>query len=355
MRIVHLGPGPFFRAHAAWYTEHAGDGASTASEDRWGIAAACSAGAGPLEALGPQDGLYSLRITPDRPEEGAEGDLEVVQAVSLVLGPADRLEIATRPEVAVVTVTVTEAGYDGPAMRALAGALRRRVESGAGPLACCSLDNLPDNGTVLASAIERSWPGLAGAGDLVTFPSSVVDRVTPRPSGTDRAEARESLGGLVDEAATVTERFAEWVVEDDFPGGRPAWERAGATLVAPGTGAITRYERRKLRLLNGGHTALAALGLPRGHRSVAEAYGDPAVRAMLEEVWREAQAVIGDEQEYLERTRSRFAASAYPLAQIAENAPAKVAVRLAPTVADAASRGGRAAATASVIRAALDN
>jgi fructuronate reductase len=328
IRIVHIGPGAFHRAHCAWYTEHAGD--------RWGIAAAGSRGADHLEALGPQDGLYSLV------ELGAgAAEFSVVQSIAAVAdasGPA-LAALVSSPDVAVVTLTITETGYraGSPVLGRLASALCDRLARSGGPIACCSLDNLSSNGAVLGSAIRPLVAGQAPAlldrfDADVSFPSSVVDRITPRPTESDRMLAERWLG-LADEAAVATEVYSEWVFEDCFPGGRPAWERAGAQPV----GDVGPFEERKLRLLNAGHSALAYLGAPRGARTVAEALGDTKVSEELQALWAEALPTLSPEaggERYCELVRQRFGEAGvdHGLAQIAEDGAAKLAVRVAPTM-----------------------
>ena len=113
--------------------------------------------------------------------------------------------------------------------------------------------------------------------DHVDFPSTMVDRIVPAATAGDRDTASRLIGAR-DEATVVAEPYRQWVLEDAFRGRRPAWEAAGAMLV-PDTGP---YEAMKLRLVNGGHSALAYLGLLRGHETVADAVADPELAAFLE-------------------------------------------------------------------------
>ena len=248
VRIVHLGVGNFFRAHQAWYTEHAADAAE------WGIAAFTGRSAAIADALRPQDGLYTL-IT-----RTAEGDeFEVISSLSAVHA-ADEYEALLghfrSPELAIVTLTVTEAGYrrraDGsldqndPAVaadlaalrgsadapvatapaRIVAGLIARRA-AGVGPLAILPCDNLPGNGEALARVVGEFAvlidPSLtAWMFDNVAFGTTMVDRITPATTAEHRAAVRAALG--VNAAAPVpTEPFAEWVIQGEFPAGRPAW------------------------------------------------------------------------------------------------------------------------------------
>ena len=150
-----------------------------------------------------------------------------------------------------------------------------------------SCDNLPDNGRALRGAILIFAAALDD--DLARWldgelrcPSTMVDRIVPATTAAERAEVEAALG-LEDAWPVVTERFSQWVIEDDFPLGRPAWERGGAEIVAD----VTPYELMKLRTLNGAHSTLAYLGYLMGAETVADAMAEPdlaeLVRAMMVE------------------------------------------------------------------------
>jgi fructuronate reductase len=359
VRIVHLGVGSFARAHQAWYTAHAPDAAA------WGIVAFTGRRPDIAQALAPQDGLYTL-IT-----RSAEGDtFEVVPALSAVHASTDHgvyLGYLARAEVAVVTITVTEAGYllgpdghldagrdvvvaDVAALRAdpraavvslpaklVAGLLARRV-AGANALTVLSCDNLPENGAVtrtvvtdLAALVDPSL--LAWVEGQVDFATSMVDRITPATTDEDRALVREHQG-YVDADPVPTEPFSEWVVAGAFPAGRPRWEDAGATLVDD----VRPFEQRKLWLLNGAHSQLAYAGSIRGHTTIDEAVADPACRAEMELFWDEAARHLELTGEavsaYREALLSRFANARvrHRLAQIAADGSTKLKVRTLPVL-----------------------
>ncbi len=144
-----------------------------------------------------------------------------------------------------------------------------------------SCDNVELNGQVCAAAVaafaDRVDPALgAWIRSEVAFPSSMVDRITPATTAADRALVRERWG-LVDQAPVVAEPFRQWVVQDHFPAGRPAFQDVGAQVVDD----VRPYELMKLRLLNAGHQALAYAGALRGHRWVHEAVADPLVAGLL--------------------------------------------------------------------------
>lgn len=326
-RILHLGLGNFHRAHQAWYTELAVDRAE------WGIAAFSVRGPGLAERLTAQDGVYSLV------ERGAEAD-EVSVIGSLVeahSGESPRfVELLASPQTAVVTLAITEGGYafDGAttplALGRLARGLEERRRAGAGPIALVSCDNLPANAAVLRHALQRLDPALD---DTVSFVSTSVDRITPRLTEAELHQLRDA-SGWDDAAPVVAEPFTDWVLEGAFPGGRPQWETAGARFVDD----VEPFERRKLWLLNGAHTILAASGPGRGHQTVAAAFADPYCAALVIGFWDEAARHLTsdglDIPSYLEQLRQRFANPriAHRLTDIADQAPAKVRVRLLPVL-----------------------
>jgi fructuronate reductase len=282
VRLVHLGLGNFFRAHQAWYTDRSADAAD------WGIAAFTGRSAGLTDALAAQDGLYTL-VT-----RAADRDrFELVGSLSSIRAANDDeawLRCLRSPEVAAVTIKVTEAGYrDGPALGRLLAGLAARRDADAGPLALVPCDNLPGNGAVVEQLLrEKADPGLAAwLAESVSTVTTVVDRITPRTEPADLAiVARET--GLADRAPVVTEPFSEWILSGTFPGGRPRWEDAGATF----TDDIAPFEERKLWLLNGAHSLLAYAGSALGHTTVAEAVADDTCRGWVEQWWDEASQYV---------------------------------------------------------------
>ncbi|PSK96115.1 fructuronate reductase [Haloactinopolyspora alba] len=359
IRIAHLGLGNFFRAHQAWYTGRAPDSA------HWGIAAFTGRRPALADALRPQDGLYTL-VT----RGPVQDRFDVVTSLSAVHAAADHaawLDVLHSPDLAVVTLTVTEAGYaraaDGsldatddavrndvaalrgdltapvstaPA-RLLAG-LAARDRAGLGAIAIVPCDNLPDNGPVTAHLVremaELVDPALVAAVDrTAAFATSMVDRITPRVTDDDRAIVR-SATGVDDAAPVVTEPFSEWVVSGRFPAGRPRWEDAGVTVVDD----VAPFEQRKLWLLNGGHSLLAYGASLRRHETVAEAVADPVCRGWLEQWWDEAAAHLSLPAAEIESYRAalleRFANPRirHLLAQIAADGSAKLPVRILPTL-----------------------
>ena len=359
-RAAHLGLGSFFRAHQAWYTHRSRD------RDEWGITAfAGHRSTQVVQALRAQQGRYTLLT------RGPQGDEFTV--VSSVVGAATTTEHGTwlaslaSPHLAVLTLTITEAGYprrpdgrpdlDLPAVQAdrdtlradpaalvrtapgriVAGLLARR-RADAGPLTLVPCDNLPDNGGVLQRLVHEFGaavdPTLTGWLDAqVTVASTMVDRITPRTTPAD-LDAVHLGTGWADQAPVVTEPFSEWVVSGRFPAGRPAWESAGATFAED----VAPYEERKLWLLNGAHSLLAYTGLALGHHTVAEAVADERCRAWLSEWWQLCTPHLNTDAQqahhYTQALLTRFAnpRMAHSLTQIATDGSQKLAVRLIPVL-----------------------
>lgn len=332
-RIVHIGLGAFQRAHLAWYTQEA----NRLTGGRWSIVSFAGLGSQLAQAMRDQDCVYTL-ITrgPERDEAQLIGviedarDADDVESLSAYVADA-----AT----AMVTLTVTEAGYlsdDEHSVAArLVSALRARRASGAGPIAVVSLDNLMHNGVVARDAVfarlKRENDGSLSrwVRDNVSFPSTMVDRITPPTTPADVSSAL-SLTGFADAVPVVTEPFAEWVIAGTFPAGRPHWECAGARFVA----SVDPFESRKLWLLNGSHSLLAYLGLLRGHETVAQAMSDPECVDAVEALWADIAPVLEvDEEEVAQACadlRERFANPniEHRLETIARDGSLKLPVRI---------------------------
>jgi fructuronate reductase len=225
----------------------------------------------------------------------------------VIVAPQDPAALAARlaaPETKIVSFTITEKGYcrapDGSLDFALAGessiyphlaeAFRARSEAGIGGVTLLCCDNLANNGEqlhrLMGEYLAAKAPSLTGWFESeCACPSTMVDRIVPATTEADLA-AVEAQFGLRDQAAVMTEPFSQWVIEDRFAGSRPAWEKVGAQLVSD----VEPYETAKLRMLNGAHSALAYLGLERGHEFVHQSVGDPALRPLIERLMREEAA-----------------------------------------------------------------
>ncbi len=304
-RVVHIGVGAFMRAHIAVYSDDvlASDGGD------WAIAGVSLRRPDVFERLAPQDCLYMLAVAGrDRRDYRLIGALREMHVAAA--DPESVIELLARTSTAVVTITVTEKGYcidaqgdldavhpdivhdlgDVASPRSLVGILHaacvHRSMRDAGPFTVLSCDNLPANGKRLRRAVLE-FAALAGRDmegwirDNVTFPSTMVDRIVPATTDRDVADAAAATG-VFDAALVCTEAFTQWVIEDHFAGARPAWERAGALLVDD----VEPYEKAKLRLLNGAHSAIAYLGFLGGHAYVHEAMQDEALARYVEQLMR---------------------------------------------------------------------
>ena len=303
--IVHLGLGAFFRAHGALYTTDV-DGAG-----EWGILGVSLRRPDQRDRLAPQGFAYTaVEMRPEGPEAR-----HVEQVVGVLVAPEEPeavLAAMADPAVRVVTLTVTEKGYghrpsDGSLDRAnadithdimnpreprsapgfLVEALHRRREAGVPPFTVLSCDNLPDNGrTARGVAVALARENDVALADWieaqVPFPSSMVDRIVPATSEDDLATV-ERLTGCHDASPVMHEPFRQWVVEDRFAHGCPAWERAGAQMVAD----VAPFEAMKLRCLNGTHSALAYLGYLAGQETIAETVAAPGFEGLLRRLWSE--------------------------------------------------------------------
>ena len=297
--IVHLGLGNFHRAHQALYTEEA----MLAAGGQWGICGVIMRGSQAKQAsFRAQDGLYTLL------ERGPEGiGARVVRSLrETLLLPTDAQALLARlcdPAVRIVSLTVTEKGYcldrrtdaldttrpevqhdlahplqplSVPGVLVAALAQRRR-----NPFALMSCDNLPHNGATLRKLLVQ-FARLRDAAladwiaETVAFPSTMVDRITPATVPADIDDATRLLG-YADALAVSCEPFRQWVVEDRFPLGRPAWEQAGAQLVAD----VAPYEQAKLRMLNGTHSAIAYLSMLAGFATVDQAMAHAPLHALI--------------------------------------------------------------------------
>ncbi|HEY8305378.1 MAG TPA: mannitol dehydrogenase family protein [Lapillicoccus sp.] len=303
--VAHIGVGAFHRAHQAVYAD-----AVLATGSAAGGITAMSLHSSQLTSALRRQGYRYLVI-----ERGESGDrarpvTSIRDALSVPSHGLDAvLDRLTDPRVTVVTLTVTEKGYCCTAATGdldparpevthdiahpsrptslpgvLVESLARRRALGIAAPTICSCDNLRANGqttrrVVTALAAQRGG-GLADwIETTVSFPSSMVDRMVPEPTDAVRQEAYD-LTGRADDCAVVTEPFSAWVLEDHFPSGRPPWERVGVELVDE----VLPFERAKVRILNGAHSALAYLGLLAGHSEIDRAYGDPRLREFVSEM-----------------------------------------------------------------------
>lgn len=304
--IAHIGVGNFHRAHEEFFTN--------ALLER-GIGNAGISGIMMLERDEPlykllknQEGVYSLTIC------GRDGNDEALQIGSLVEllwakeTPDDVIDRLASEDIKIISLTITEGGYnidresgefdlaneavqhdlDNPSSPVtvfgyVAEALRRRRDRKNGPVTILTCDNLQHNGDTARKAfmtfIEVQDADLAEWADKnVTFPNSMVDRITPATTPED-VERLNRLNGTTDGAPVYCEDFVQWVIEDKFAAGRPEWEKVGVEF----TDDVSAYENMKLSLLNASHTLLSYPSFLGGYRKVDEAMTDPRIVRLVRE------------------------------------------------------------------------
>ncbi|WP_134678721.1 mannitol dehydrogenase family protein [Paracoccus ravus] len=360
--ILHLGFGAFHRAHQAVYTQRA----LNLDPEAWGIIAVNLRSASPIRELEAQDGLYTV-IT-----RGPDGDsAEVIGVTEDWLCAASDLSALldhlADPAIRIVTLTVTEKAYgvdpasggldpahpsiaadlanpatpSGAVGLLVAGLARRRAERVA-PFTVLTCDNLPSNGRVLHRLVTEfaaiADPELSDwIATEVSFPCTMVDRIVPAATEDTRARAAALLG-VEDALAIETEPFIQWIIEDEFPQGRPAWDKVGAVMVAD----VEPYEKMKLRMLNGTHTLIAHLGILNGLEHVRDVMAVPALAAQARAHMQAARATLDpvagiDLDRYADDLMARFAnpAIAHRNIQIAMDTSQKLPQRILLPAADA--------------------
>jgi mannitol 2-dehydrogenase len=305
--ILHLGVGNFHRAHQAVYLD---DLFNAGKDLDWAL---LGAGVRPGDkamraALERQDWLTTVVEL----ELGANSARVCASMVGFVPVGDDAqaiVEALDDPAIRIVSLTVTEGGYcidpatgafnpEHPEIRydaahldaprgvfgVLVAALKRRRERGIEPFTVMSCDNIPHNGQVTRDAVagtaELIDPALAACmRERVAFPNSMVDRITPATTDRERAILAERFG-IQDNWPVFCEPFRQWVLEDNFPTGRPALEEVGVTF----TPHVAAFELMKLRILNGGHAAIAYPAALLGIHFVHDAMADPLVRGFLDKL-----------------------------------------------------------------------
>lgn len=363
--VVHLGPGAFHRAHQAPVFD-----TLLADDPRCGVCEIALHSDRVRQALEPQDGLYTLV------ELDVEPRVRIIGAVREVLTAPDDPEpaLARLADVRtrMITLTVTEKGYcltpaghldlahpdvaadlarpaaPRSAVGWLVEGLRRRRTAGAGGLPIASCDNLTDNGGKLGRAVAALARAQGDADlaawieDVVRFPSTMVDSITPATDDALRERVRAAIG-LEDAWPVQREPFTQWVIEDQLGPGAPDLASAGVQLVRD----VRPFEQAKLRLLNGAHSTLAYLGLLTGLRTVAQAMADAPLAGFVGRLMRVdiAHSLPRTKELDLEAyvasvlTRFRNPAIAHLLIQIASDGSQKLPVRLLGTIADALAAG----------------
>ena len=335
--IMHIGVGNFHRAHQAVYLHEL---FSLGEDHDWGL---IGAGIKPYDAvmrerLRQQDWLSTIvELDPN----GFTAKICGSMIDFVEVDPAAVVERLTSPDIRIVSLTITEGGYfldarsgsfdathpdivhdinnpDAPetVFGTLIAALKQRRAKNIVPFTIMSCDNLPENGIITRQAVlglcgEMSDELADWIGDNVAFPNSMVDCITPATSDRERAMVEQKFG-ISDAVPVACEPFRQWVLEDKFTAGRPSLEKVGVEFVAD----VAPYELMKLRILNGGHAAIAYPAALMGIEFVHDAMAEPLVSGFLTrlettEIIPTVPAVPGvDFLTYLDKVRERFSNAA---------------------------------------------
>lgn len=363
--IVHFGLGNFHRAHQAIYTEEA----MLAAGGEWGVCGVTLLDDVAMQAaLQEQDCLYSVLVR-DRSGEKVQVIRSIKKVIVAPRQQQELMDLLLSPQVKIVSLTVTEKGYcydaktngldfNNPAIQHdlanpdqpktapgyLVWALKNRKNN---PFTVLSCDNLAHNGTILrnvvlqfAEAVDKDLAKWIA--DTVRFPSTMVDRIAPATTDAEREAAAKALG-CVDAWPVPCEAFRQWVIEDNFAMGRPAWEKVGAMLVDD----VIPYELAKLRMLNGTHSTIAYMSMLAGFESVDEAIADPDMYKLIYNMMTEEIAPTlsvpddFDRQAYRNQLLDRYANPSlkHRTAQIAMDGSLKLPPRILGTIADRIAAG----------------
>lgn len=380
--IVHFGVGGFHRAHQAMYVDRLL--AANPDASAWGI---CGVGVRPgdiamRDALDAQDGLYTLTLKhPDgRVETSVIGSI-----VDYLYAPDDPERVLERladPATQVVSLTITEGGYNfspatgdfdvsnpdvvadldsGRAPTTVFGlvveALSRRRDRQIPAFTVMSCDNIEGNGstaraTFLAYARLRDPTLAQWIDERSSFPNSMVDRITPATPD-DLSDEVAARTGIVDRWPVVAEPFTQWVLEDSFAMGRPPLEKVGVQVVHD----VTPYELLKLRLLNASHQALCYFGYLLGHRYVHDAARDADLRDLLrrymtDEARPTLQPVPGiDVGGYIDTLLERFCNPhiADTVTRLCQDSSDRIPKWLVPVIRERLDQGGSVPLAAAVV------
>lgn len=379
--IVHFGVGGFHRSHQAMYLDRL---MSQGQGLEWAV---CGVGLLPgdrqmAEVMAAQDCLYTLTL---KHPDGALEPRVIGSHVKYLYGPADPAAVLaqmTDPAVRIVSLTVTEGGYhynpvtgeldadaaelqhdlsepEAPASAFgyILAALRRRRAAGHAPFTVLSCDNIRGNGELtrrmlVAFARLQDAEFAHWVDEHVAFPSGMVDRITPVTSEADREALTEQFG-VQDRWPVVAEPYTQWVLEDHFPTGRPAWEQVGVQL----THDVIPYELMKLRLLNASHQALCYLGYLSGYRYAHEVCSDPLfvdflLRYMEQEATPTLQPVPDiDLVAYRHQLIDRFANPEVrdTLARLCAESSDRIPTWLVPVITENLAAGGEIGCSALVV------
>ncbi len=357
--IIHMGIGAFHRAHQALYTE---DVLNMEQGGDWAIIGASLRSPDVRDQLYPQDNLYTILERDNYSET-----IRLVSVIKNILvgpeSPGRLIEAIADPAIKIVSLTVTEKGYcldpaTGELLREhpdilhdlknpenpktifgylLAALEIRRQHKQA--LTIMSCDNLPDNSKILKDAL-LSFAALNNSGnnsdmvswieDVCSFPCTMVDRMVPATTDEDRLEHKRNIN-MLDQGLIVCESFRQWVIEDNFVNGRPNWQKAGVLMVDN----VNDYEKVKLRLLNGAHSAIAYLGFLAGYDYIFAALQNKTIVRYIKKLMDEEitpSLTVPDNiniEDYKATILDRFSNSAvqYKTSQVATDGSQKIPQR----------------------------
>ena len=298
--ILHIGLGAFHRAHQALYLNHL----RALGDSRWSIVGANIRNdtAVTMAALIAQGGQYTLETVTPAGERAYEHISAIRDVIPHEPSHAELIAVGADPGTRIISFTVTEAGYyldnhnrldtaysdvaadlEGRCVVTIYGAitamLRLRMQRDAGPVTLLNCDNLRSNGDRFRAGLldflaRRNESALAAWVQAhTTCPNAMVDRITPRPPA-DLVARVKAATGVDDGAAVMGESFIQWVIEDRFAAGRPAWERVGVEFVS----SVHAHEEAKIRVLNATHSCIAWAGTLRGLSYIHEGLMDREIR-----------------------------------------------------------------------------
>ncbi len=362
--IVHIGVGNFHRSHEAFYTNEL--------MERYGILDCGICGVGLLEydrriynILKDQDGLYTVMT---KELDGSVSARVIGSIVEYIFAPENSLAVIEKmadPNIKIISLTITEGGYNlnegtgefdfsNPVIVEdmknlmspktvfgyLTQALKLRMQRGINGCTIQSCDNIQGNGDItkktLTEYVEKAEPELLSwVEENVSFPNSMVDRITPVTVAEDIEKLKDEFR-VEDQWPVVCEPFIQWVIEDNFKNGRPLWEKAGAQFVEN----VVPYENMKLRLLNAGHTVLGMLGALHGYKTIDQAALDNDFSTFLKSFMdEEVTPILGnlggiDLEQYKKSLIARFQNIYIKdlISRICLESSAKIPIFLLPTV-----------------------
>lgn len=370
--IIHIGPGAFHRAHQAYYTDLY---LQQSGIKEWGI---CVVGLlrsdnKIINILKAQDGLYTLVTAEHDGSIKARVIGSIVEYLFAPENPGVVTEKIANPDIRLITLTITEGGYnfdsntgefrvnepsiqwdlshpDDPqtVFGFLTRGLKLRKERGIEGLTIQSCDNIQKNGDLLKKMllayIKEAEPELTGwIIEHVTFPNSMVDRITPITRQTD-IDKLKSVYGIEDAWPVVCEPYIQWISEDKYSNGRPEWESAGVKYVQD----VAPYEKMKIRLLNAGHSLLGFTGALHGYTYIYETVNDKLYSTLLRKFMDNEVTPVLDEvpgidlNKYKDSLIERFGNQNIKdqVARICLQSSAKIPKFLLPTVRDQLKSGG---------------